>query len=566
MTPDLSRIAESPNLYGISVTDRRAGGDTGKQGSDTEQITGVTSLSWQCLFPRDLHPELLVAIFLAYAQDCPYWSDSPIVPSWIAVSYVCRYWRNVALHCASLWATHLFFVSSEWMDELLRRSKNVPLIVRVDLCYYFTPRVGQICSLEKALGNMERIQDLWIDFPSDMIDILRPRLNAATPLLRSLRLSGWNSPEDHYFAINKDTLPGAIPGLRMVHLQSCRVDWSSLMFNGLTELTLRYLENGLAECWHGVLQILMQLPYLRQLCLDRLVPSNIGAIFPNSSEQGERISLLHLTELALTGPIYWAIALLAHLELPKSLTFCLECHCGDPQGIPRLLALIPDQVGNHLPMTGSAQTALRYLDLNRDVEGWKFTYGSSTTDAYRANMFLSRPSRQDFLLIRAILGSNWEVIFSLFCAFPVAQLNAITVCDAEHEFENEDLWTEVFQNASGLHTVGVQSSHFHALVRALHPRDDAIPVPTLTDLRLGQIKFDRRDCSCERDHSGEGGIQCLLHALAKRAEVGNILPRLDLIGCSNITEGDVMELSRVVGQVDVDYSRTELGVEFEDTN
>ena len=169
--------------------------------------------------------------------------------------------------------------------------------------------------------------------------------------------------------MNKDTLPGAMSGLRMVHLQSCYVDWSCPMFNGLTELTLRYIDDTLAKYWRGDLRILRQLPYLRQLCLDRIVPLDIGAIFPNSSEQGERISLPHLTELALTGPISWAIALLVHLELPKFIIFYLECHCDDPQDIPRLLALIPDQVGNHLPMAESAQTALRYLNLNRDVEG-----------------------------------------------------------------------------------------------------------------------------------------------------------------------------------------------------
>ena len=53
-----------------------------------------------------------------------------------------------------------------------------------------------------------------------------------------------------------------------------------------------------------------------------------------------------------------------------------------------LLALILDQISNHPPVTGSAQTTIRYLGL--DCEGgWKFTYGSSTTDAYRADMFSS---------------------------------------------------------------------------------------------------------------------------------------------------------------------------------
>ena len=41
------------------------------------------------------------------------------------------------------------------------------------------------------------------------------------------------------------------------------------------------------------------------------------------------------------------IALLTQLEFPKSTIFDLECHCDDPQDIPELLALIPDQIGNH---------------------------------------------------------------------------------------------------------------------------------------------------------------------------------------------------------------------------
>ena len=153
-------------------------------------------------------------------------------------------------------------------------------------------------------------------------------------------------------------------------------------------------------------------PRFRQLCLNRIMSP--GALFSDPSSMPECISLFHLERLVLTGPISWTIALLTQLELPKSIIFDLECHCDDPQDIPGLLAFIPDQIGNHPTMAGSAQTALRYLDLNRNVEGWKFTYGSSTTDAYRANMFLSRPSRQDFqrvLLIRAMLGSDWEVIW-----------------------------------------------------------------------------------------------------------------------------------------------------------
>ena len=84
---------------------------------------------------------------------------------------------------------------------------------------------------------------------------------------------------------------------------------------------------------------------------------------------------------------------------------------------------------------------------------------------------------------------------------------------------------------SQLRTVVVEIICFSGLnIRALHPRNGVIPVPNLIDITLDEIHFDRRCCSCggERDHAGVGNIQCLLHALAKRAEAGNTLLRLDL--------------------------------------
>ena len=250
MTSDPSIVADIPTLIGISDTDRLAAGDIGQQGGGTEKMIGVaSSLSWQFQFSRGLPPELLSAVFLEYARDSAsnVW-DATTVPHWVAVSYVCHYWRNVALHCANLWGSHLFFVSPEWMDELLRRSKNVPLIARVDL-RHSGPHMGSVRSLEKALGDMERIQDLRINFPDDMIEIIQPRLNVAAPLLRSLYLSSGINHQENHFVMNKDTLPGAMPDLQKVYLSVFRVDWSSPMFNGLTELTLDYLYNGFVECW-----------------------------------------------------------------------------------------------------------------------------------------------------------------------------------------------------------------------------------------------------------------------------------------------------------------------------
>ena len=557
VTSASSIVTDIPNLIGTSATDRKASGGVDQQAiGGIEKMTGVTSsLSSQCRFPRRLPPELLAAVFLEYARDdIPFWS-SITVPHWITVSYVCQYWRNVALHCPSLWGTHLFFVSLKWMDELLRRSKNVPLSVHVDLPHSGS-HLGPIHSLEKALGNMERIQDLWIDCPHDMFEIIQPRLNAAAPLLRSLYLSVRVNEDDH-FVINKNTLPGAMPDLRKVYLSSSHVDWSSPMFNGLTELTLGHLFNQPMECWNGILRILRQLPHLRQLGLDTIVPEDIDAIFPQSREQGEHISLPHLDKLALTGPISWHVALLTQLELPSSTIVELVCHCEDPQFISTLLALIPDQIYNYPPVPGLIQRGIQYLDIGCGYDGWTFTYGSSTPRTYRADIFsFCRRSPGSQVSILEGTGDDFEWVF----AFPVAQLDAIAVHDLGDSFDDKDIWSKIFQNASQLHIIDVEAGSFSNLTRALHPRGGVIPASNLIDITLSQMEFDRGRCSCGRYHAGLGDIWCLLHALAKRTEARKPLLRLSLVDCTNITEDEVMELSKVV--VQVVYPRTTLGVEF----
>ena len=70
--------------------------------------------------------------------------------------------------------------------------------------------LGHIRALDKALQNVNRIQDLRVDCPcEDMIDIIRARLNAAAPLLElALHLSAMYCSS--HFIIPEDTLPGTL--------------------------------------------------------------------------------------------------------------------------------------------------------------------------------------------------------------------------------------------------------------------------------------------------------------------------------------------------------------------
>ena len=315
-----------------------------------------------------------------FADEYRFSSYARRVPPWVNVSYVCWYWRSVALNCANLW-TRLFFLPLEWMDELLRRSKTAPLVVRIDF-YGWESDLGPIRhSLEKALGHMERIQDLWIDCDSskDILNMIHARLTAAAPLLWSLHLSTYRDGENH-FIIRNDMLPGA--GLRRLHLHLCHVDWSSPIFNGLTELSLSYVVNNATECWDGLLLVLGQLPLLRQLCVDNVL--SVDITFEDSfinTRNRAMVSLCQLEKLTLTDPIPWVTTLLAWLEFPGSTIVRVKCNYNNSEDISMFVPLMAGRFSGHLSLpksTPSPPSPLRSLSFyNVPWEDWKVTCGTS---------------------------------------------------------------------------------------------------------------------------------------------------------------------------------------------
>lgn len=76
------------------------------------------------LVPIHLLPaELLSRIFLFVREQAT--GDS----TWIFSTLVCRVWRSVAIACATLW-TDIDFIHPERAEEMLKRSKSVPLNIK----------------------------------------------------------------------------------------------------------------------------------------------------------------------------------------------------------------------------------------------------------------------------------------------------------------------------------------------------------------------------------------------------------------------------------------------------
>jgi len=153
----------TPSITTPSITN-----DCGPVGAqrriDQEVTRHIRSLRDLC-FQRNtfspifrLPPEILAEIFVQGAryhhERCLSRTD---VPEWVNVSYVCRQWRNIALHCPTLWG-YLFLQSQQWTETLLARSKQVPLNISVGIGH---PRDEWLYPLmEKVADHAERIQEL----------------------------------------------------------------------------------------------------------------------------------------------------------------------------------------------------------------------------------------------------------------------------------------------------------------------------------------------------------------------------------------------------------------------
>ena len=540
--------------------------------------------SWRKISPSPvcrLPPELLSSIFLQYTQQwhCECRSTSTAeIPRWVDISYVCRYWRNVALNCSSLW-TRLFFVSPRWMDELLQRSKTASLIIHADISYLRTDRaIGAFRSLIKALGHMDRIQDLWICFPMNVTAKVFAGLTGAgltappAPLLQSFHLSAQNQ-----FEVRKDIFAGVIPGLRKVHLEFCQVHWLSPIFNdALTELTLCHLTNR-SENFHDLLLALCRLSSLRQLYLDTVLSDTAMANARNMRQMPVKATLPRLEKLTLVDSISRMASLLGHLEFPQSTIVRLECTCLDTEDPDVFQPFIRDRFGNHPSLPPSPvlyqPEFLRSLDIRHGERGWKvacgtsYTYGENTRllegEAYQDFQF-QFPLQIEFMSMYGG-GSALHGITAFFRTLPMAHLNMITLQGDNSRHNDQCLWTEVFKDAPELRVIRLEYSDANPLIRALQPRNRATFACTLTDIEFKEVHFNRADRKNRwrersHDHCESGCLYCLHDALVSCAEVGNVIQRLCFDNCAGITKDYVTKVSELVGKVEWSTQMVECAV------
>lgn len=142
-----------------------------------------------------LPPELLQKIFLFLADlfyPLTYLSPVNGQPPWIAITYVCGYWRSAALGLLELWSSITPDLSASWSRAMMERS--APLLVDIDIIIGASCRGGLgLLAASELLTTTSRILTLRLSGrPNDIISVLG-RLRSSSPLESlSLKLNARN--------------------------------------------------------------------------------------------------------------------------------------------------------------------------------------------------------------------------------------------------------------------------------------------------------------------------------------------------------------------------------------
>jgi hypothetical protein len=292
------------------------------------------------VLPVEILSEIMCYMPLFYGHDAPsihpldpdldpsrrFTKDSPIrTPHWVAVSHVCRHWRQVALKCRGLW-TCIPLVSPNWAQRALTLSHPHPITLRIDSEDNSLDR-GYVSAdaLCLALAHMSRIYKIHIHSPwgtkygDRILSILYGILCRGAPVLEELDLAS-DVPFIVYSGPEWSAMTSAMAKLRVLRLGECVLPADCFLFHsGLTQLRL----SGTRVMWptlESFISTLSLLSNLQVLELYGVLPSAHALSLSLSSVSSDLLSmdLPLLKELHLGGTGQSILAALQSLNLSEN--------------------------------------------------------------------------------------------------------------------------------------------------------------------------------------------------------------------------------------------------------
>ncbi|KAF7356552.1 F-box domain-containing protein [Mycena venus] len=265
-----------------------------------------------------LPPELLCQIFLFHASSFPVQGNRGL--GWLTVTHVIHRWREAALSCPELSANIIF--RKNLVPIMLSRSKEVPLVIRVDLDTNKHLKPRHIWQNSARLGVLDvRGSQTALDifFIDSVGKIAAPRLRSLSVVNTTMGDPLWlDAGVFHAADGRKSHMP------RQLRMERCALPWNSPWYSNLTDLYLAYLHKAHGPTITMLLSVIVTSPLLEHLTL---IDTKTQA---DGSERVFPFALRHLRTLHLIEPISVCAQILMNLTFPSIVTVVI-CSLPSPK-------------------------------------------------------------------------------------------------------------------------------------------------------------------------------------------------------------------------------------------
>ncbi|CCM01091.1 uncharacterized protein FIBRA_03139 [Fibroporia radiculosa] len=517
-----------------------------------------------------LPPEVLAQVFIHHIDQSLNTLRIENFYKWVQITHVCSHWRIVALAFPRVWSCIWIPISLTWMNEMITRSKSVPLSINAVYLSFGAEadRAELNCVASELMG---RLQSLKLRSSPYMHQKFWEQVKEPAPLLQSLILinEADYGGSDASNALNLPILltPNRAPQLHKLEVHNYPNCWENISYLGsLRDLVLCNEDNEpdtilttipMAQLFSE----LEKLPRLESLTLDRAFHLTTPDILAKS------YSLPHIHSLSLGGDLSECTEALSHLTLPPGVSFKLSIHTSGGN-VQKFAQVVAEKIN---PLAAKPLGVLCVHETNDDLHIRAYSrekqqlaehIRNATTPSDPVNTHEWEWSeRQQCVLDLTISGhANMPGMVLCVCkTLPILEISFLFL--SGHVVENDEVWLEAFGRLERLTILWVHADWRRtasALPEPLlgrmvsHTDEPGTPYyfPKLRVLKLDGVYFQSLQEHC--DEIRGTFFESLLNGLATRSRRGCPVPSLILRKCINLLEDDVNELSQYVKKLSWD--------------
>ncbi|KDQ60438.1 hypothetical protein JAAARDRAFT_205384 [Jaapia argillacea MUCL 33604] len=328
-----------------------------------------SSTDYTCLVPS----EILLEIFKHIPQEAPRGSDR----EWLAITAVCRRWREIALSSSDLWSTIYITSDSSRQTPLFFERSNIALL-DVGVGCFLEPEDISVGS-QQLSSNISRVYSLlFTGMPiDDLCQFLRPLMDRPAPELHSFVIAYPDeTPEDEFGdgLLISSLFSGVTPHLRVLSLQYASLPWSSSIYSGLVDLRLYHEHSDAHPSAELFLSALENCPSLRILSLQEAGPIDPYRRRPyRRPSRKVTLSQLQVVKLDFEEPKDTA-HVLSHLSLPPLVTLAIvTTHQGELDTVSYFTKYLQQLSNPSLECAGATPHYLRLGLLPEDTISLSYT-------------------------------------------------------------------------------------------------------------------------------------------------------------------------------------------------